>query len=205
MSQKPALPDLDWYIDRARERANIISDGKLSLGMGMARPTVHLWRQRKSWPDENHMITLCEIAEVDPVQGLVDLRRWCAKGQNKKLWETIRQKLLPVMLLPLFIMAAPMQPAKSASLTQHAGSEVKSDCILCIRRKRKNRFRFPRRARLRSAPPMSFHTYTKLHLETVWSANYARGTHATPSHVTRSRVSKIRCLGPRKPSRIFHP
>lgn len=42
------------------------------------------------------------------MQGLLDLARWRAKGPSAAVWVTIRKSLLPTVLLPLFIYAAPV-------------------------------------------------------------------------------------------------
>ena len=99
MTTAPKFPDIDWYMNRARAHSGIPSDGKLSIALGLHRVATNGWRTRRAWPDDNHMVRLCELAGVDPAQGLLDLARWRAKGKSADVWASIRMAMVASLAL----------------------------------------------------------------------------------------------------------
>jgi hypothetical protein len=112
MNHAPKLLDLDWYLNAAKDHAGIPSDGKLALALGLAREAVSPWRLRRNWPDEDNMIRLCELAGVDPVQGLLDLARWRAKGKSADVWASIRMAMVASLAIA-FCFNASVQDAQA--------------------------------------------------------------------------------------------
>ncbi len=74
MLKSPDDVTVDWYIDTAREKARIPSDGKLAIGMEMARVNVNHWRQKKSLPSDENMVKLAKLTGVDPRVALIDCK-----------------------------------------------------------------------------------------------------------------------------------
>lgn len=78
------METIDWYMDRARERAGLPSDRQLGIALGLNPAAVSFWRQKKTWPDDGSMVRLAEIAGVDVSIALVDLNTWRAKTPHAR-------------------------------------------------------------------------------------------------------------------------
>lgn len=119
------MRNLDWYIDTARSRAGIVSDGKLSLGLGLARITVNQWRQRKSWPAESHMIELAKLAGIDPGAALLDLAQWRAKdAKTAAVWKRLASMVATLALPLVFALALIFQPTPTRAAEVTAAQTV---------------------------------------------------------------------------------
>lgn len=116
MNHIRAEQSLDWYIDEAKERAGIVSDGKLSLGLGMSRQGVQFWRAKKAWPSDANMIALAKLAGIDPAHALCDLGRWRAKDHTTaEMWKRIRDMLPAFLVVMMFIGGTAFNPRSAAA------------------------------------------------------------------------------------------
>ncbi len=124
MLKSPDDVTVDWYIDTAREKARIPSDGKLAIGMEMARVNVNHWRQKKSLPSDENMVKLAKLTGVDPRVALIDCKIWSAKDPaTADVWRSIKKAL---KLLPLFLLLILAKPSFAADF---AASVVKSERV----------------------------------------------------------------------------
>lgn len=76
------MPSIDWYLDRARERAGLSSDRELGRRLELSGGAVNQWRTKRYWPDDESMLAIAELAGVEPARALLDLNSWRAKGER---------------------------------------------------------------------------------------------------------------------------
>lgn len=74
---------LDDYIDAAKARNDLHSDNALNRYIGFSGNACHTWRTGKSLPTPDSIVTLAELAGLDPHLALVDLGLWIAKKDGK--------------------------------------------------------------------------------------------------------------------------
>ncbi len=71
------------YIDRAKWMHGMHSDRQLSRALGLAPPTVHMWRHGKKIPSDKHMIQLAFQANENVPLALIDLSYWKNKDEAR--------------------------------------------------------------------------------------------------------------------------
>lgn len=84
---------LDDYIDLAKDRAGLTSDRDLGRRLGFTGSPISFWRTGKAAPADDTMIRLAEVAGVDPVKALIDLKVWTAQGKAVGVYREIAEKL----------------------------------------------------------------------------------------------------------------
>jgi len=100
---------INILIDKARENHDINSDRKLAEFMGLKNSAVSYWRNGKSWPTDDNIVKLAELAEIDPEHVLIELAIWRSEGPAKAVWMEIEKRLLQAaaVLVGLIILTAP--------------------------------------------------------------------------------------------------
>ena len=85
---------VDWYLDRAKERAGLKSDRELNRILGCSSIVVSSWRRKMSWPSDDNMVQVAELAGVDPAQALIDLNTWRTKsGKALEAYQRVKTLL----------------------------------------------------------------------------------------------------------------
>lgn len=88
---------IDQYIDAACERARL-TDRQLGKYLGKSHATVSHWRTKRTWPADETMIALAEVAGMDPEQALIDLNIWRSTGEARRVYERMAGHLAPAAL-----------------------------------------------------------------------------------------------------------
>lgn len=84
---------IDEYLDRAMENKNIPSNNKLATVIGISGTSLNAFRTKRSWPADNTMIKIAELAGVDVQQALLDLNMWRSSGPVRALYQNISDSL----------------------------------------------------------------------------------------------------------------
>jgi len=80
-------------LDKARSRKNISSDNALAQHLGTNRQVISQWRHGDSYPSEDNIAELAEMAGDDPVQWLVAIKAVRADGKAGKAWAALAKRL----------------------------------------------------------------------------------------------------------------
>lgn len=91
--------DIDFYLDRAKVQIGTKSDRELSRVLGYAGPTVSEFRRRKSWPGDDVMCHLADLAGVDHETALAELNVWRTAGPARHAYEKILASLVAALLV----------------------------------------------------------------------------------------------------------
>jgi hypothetical protein len=101
--EKPAMRSemhLDDYIDAAIKAQRLTSDRELGRRLGCAGVPVTQWRTKRTWPSDEAMIHLAQLAKLDPVKALIDLNIWRAKSESTRgKYEEMRDRVLAAILI----------------------------------------------------------------------------------------------------------
>jgi hypothetical protein len=132
------MQNIDWYLDTARSRNGITSDNKLGPKIGVSSPNISSFRNRKSWPSDETMFALAELAGVPAMVALADLNVWRAKSPRvQAAYMQLAEKLahIAAMLLIAFginqaaiTLAEAEQPSVSNT---HSASLFIMENIMC--------------------------------------------------------------------------
>jgi len=85
--------NISTLMDMARQCAQIRSDRHLAMREGWSQTSVTNWRQGRFVPSPEHVITLCNLAEIPPEVGLAWRNVWQAKGEARKICERIANQV----------------------------------------------------------------------------------------------------------------
>jgi len=119
------LHDIDWYLDRARDVRNLQSDRALGDMMNLSTMGISSWRTRRAWPEDDKMVTLCQLAKVPPEIGLLDLGRWRAKGMASEIWARMLPRMAATLALPaLVIFSLAFSPVPAFASEAKTGATV---------------------------------------------------------------------------------
>lgn len=109
---------IDQYLDAAISARGFSSDRELSRALGLSGVGVSLYRTKRSWPSDEIMVALAELAGLDVQRALLDLNTWRAKSSRvRELYSRLAGELVPAILaavltVPLLPIAAE-QPANA--------------------------------------------------------------------------------------------
>lgn len=128
---------LDFYLSRAKEREGVTSDRQLSLRIPFNETGVSMWRMGRAWPSDAHMIRLCEMAGVDPHEGLLDLMQWRADKKTAAVWKQLAQRIASaaaVMLIAfgLQVFSAPSASARALEVRTLCDNRISSFLVFHI-------------------------------------------------------------------------
>lgn len=114
---------LEDLLDRAKTVSNYQSDRLLSIELTGKSGIVNAYRRRNVLPSDAAMLKLCELAQFDPVEGLIWLNTWRTEGDAKETYKSMLQRIsktaASAALLPLVIVG--MSPASEASMVNRSG------------------------------------------------------------------------------------
>ena len=87
-----------YYIEAAKERAGLASDNELTRRLGFSGKPVCHWRNGRTWPDDESMVALAELAGLDVQRALLDLNTWrCKSPKARSLYSEMAQRVLLVV------------------------------------------------------------------------------------------------------------
>lgn len=117
------MHDINWYMDKAKTCSGVKSDRKLAEMAGLAPNAAFFWKSGRALPSDETMVRICQLAQVDPVIGLLDLNIWRTTGFTQKTYVNMAKKLAQVALL-LMVMAMPTLPAHADILSSDKSVSV---------------------------------------------------------------------------------
>lgn len=109
---------IDDYINRAKTAQKLNSDRDLDRALGFkGQPTSH-WRTKRTWPADETMVKLAEMAGIDPAQALMDLGIWRASSPKvSAIYSSISERLAKVSAMVIFLLLAyPVQRTEAAQI-----------------------------------------------------------------------------------------
>ena len=80
-------------LDKARSRKGIPTDMALAERLGRSRAVVSEWRSGSSYPDEDMIVHLAELAGDDGGEWLLAIRAVRSEGPAKKAWMALSKRL----------------------------------------------------------------------------------------------------------------
>ena len=108
---------VDDYIDLAKKINGYTSDRELSRKMNVTAGTVNAWRKKRTWPNDESMVSLSDLAHVNRKVALIELNIWRATGSAKAVYQSMLKEILEaVAAIILFVCLI-------GSGTAHAGME----------------------------------------------------------------------------------
>ena len=81
---------VDFYLDLAREKRRFTSDLALDRALGLKPGATCSYRIKRSWPSDETIIKIAEIAELDPKEALLDLNIWRAEGNAVLFYQMLK-------------------------------------------------------------------------------------------------------------------
>lgn len=84
---------LDDYLDAAIERTGLKSGRDLCKHLGLSSSVASFWRTRRTWPRDDVMVRIAELAGEDPTQALLDLNSWRTEGEARAIYEELARKI----------------------------------------------------------------------------------------------------------------
>lgn len=85
---------LSEYLDRARANHGLRSDRELGRLLGFQGAAISQWRSKRSWPTEENMVRLADLAGVERQQAIIELAMWrAASPEVRSTYEAIRDAL----------------------------------------------------------------------------------------------------------------
>jgi len=105
---------IDTIMDIAKARNGYKSDLALARALGFKGNGVNYWRSKKTWPSEESMVLLCELAGIDPAEGLIQLAIW--RNMNSPV-ASIYQKVLKTLHIWLIGLIFALSPTDASART----------------------------------------------------------------------------------------
>lgn len=107
------MATLALLLDKAKKARSMSSDNAFAVSMGWRRQVVSQWRNAESYPSEDHIAQLAEIAHEDPVEWLVRVKAERSEGAAAKYWARLARQLgaaaaLALCVVPMLANAAPL-------------------------------------------------------------------------------------------------
>lgn len=122
-SGRPART-IDDYVDAARARIGATSDRQLATRMGLKSSAIPCWRTRRTWPRDDTMLQLAELAGMPAEQALLDLGMWRTEGRTAEVYRRIAERLART--------AAALLPFAVAAYTVAGTEKVQSNIVNCM-------------------------------------------------------------------------
>lgn len=116
--------DIDFYLDTAKRNRSIKSDAELSRSIGFKSNAVTFFRTRKSFPSDQTMIRIAELAGIDKGQALLDLNIWRTDGETRSAYMSMAailaqhaRHISASILAGLFVLFLSYSPAHACEQT----------------------------------------------------------------------------------------
>ncbi len=94
---------IDFYIDQARKNSGIQSDAKLGKSIGLSRGAITQFRTKRSWPSEETLTSLAELAGIDPADAVLELGMWKTTGKAHQVYKSIYSRLHGVLTVMIIV------------------------------------------------------------------------------------------------------
>lgn len=80
-------------LDKARAKRGIPTDMALGERIGKSRQVISQWRAGSTWPEEDMVVKLAEMAGDEPAQWLVAIKAVRSDGAAAKVWASLAKRL----------------------------------------------------------------------------------------------------------------
>lgn len=90
--------DLSFYLEKAKENADIPSDRKLGIALGRSDALINQMRRGRALPSDDVMIELATLAGIDPYIALLDLSAWRTEGAAQAAYKEILKRISCIIL-----------------------------------------------------------------------------------------------------------
>lgn len=89
------MPFINDYLDAAKKNLSLRSDRELAKKIGIKNSSLSYWRNAKTWPTEENILVIAELAKMDERQALIDLLEWKYYHNNRvrTVLEDLKKKL----------------------------------------------------------------------------------------------------------------
>lgn len=84
---------IDDYIDAAKKRNDWKADGAIAKTLGTNHSAVSQWRTRRTWPSDETMLRLADLAGIPRTIALLELNYWRTGPDVQKTYRTILEEL----------------------------------------------------------------------------------------------------------------
>lgn len=97
---------IDNYIDKAREKTGATSDRNLAKILDIDNSSITHWRTKRSWPADDTISKLAELAGIPQDEALLELNAWRSTGETQNIYKRLIEKLNGVLTLLIIVFAA---------------------------------------------------------------------------------------------------
>ena len=109
------MRDYQFYFDKAKEKQGYLYDNQIDHALGFRGAMTTLLKQGKRHLSEESMISLARLAGIDPALALIDLGYMKTKGEARKTYASILQKIQAVFLICAVLLGLSAAPAHAAT------------------------------------------------------------------------------------------
>ena len=125
---------IDDYCDTAKQRCRFRSDRVLSKALNVNNSSVSQWRTKRTWPADETMLRLADLAGVDPEQALLDLNAWRAASSTvRSVYERIASRIAVAIAVIFVFVGVVFGTAGPAEASGTVGSVETSFILWKIR------------------------------------------------------------------------
>jgi transcriptional regulator with XRE-family HTH domain len=122
---------LNWYLDRALSGFENRSDRRLAEKLGISSSVINAYRHKNTFPSDEKMMEIAELAGVDPTLALLDLSAWRTKGTARLTYERLSQAVQHMTMAAIvLVLSAVPTSAKPLPAVDNVKSEMRSLYIM---------------------------------------------------------------------------
>lgn len=111
---------IDDYMDAAIEKQGFRSASALARALGKTVAVASQWRTKRSWPSDQTMVDLADLAGIDRSEALLDLAAWRTAGEASVIWQDVARRLKSAAAAAFVIAVLGFSgPAGAGTLMEH--------------------------------------------------------------------------------------
>lgn len=114
------MKNIENYIERAKQNSSITSNNNLSLELGLSKGALSQFTTGRSFPKEETMVKLADLAGVDRETALLELAIWKTTGAAQKTFSNILQKISHAALVICALGAFGLNSSPAHAVNQSA-------------------------------------------------------------------------------------
>lgn len=84
---------IDDYIDLAKQNHGWKADGQVGKELGTNHSHISSWRTKRSWPSDEKMVELADLANIPRAIALLELNYWRAGPAAQQTYRTILEEM----------------------------------------------------------------------------------------------------------------
>jgi transcriptional regulator with XRE-family HTH domain len=117
------MTQISALLDKAKKARSIPSDNAFALDFGVKRQVVSQWRNGDTYPSEDHIARLAEMAGDDPVKWLVVIKAERTEGLAGKAWARLARQLGAAAAIALLASAVALPMPARALVTRYEAAK----------------------------------------------------------------------------------